>query len=97
MSGGRDHHKYAMSVVLMGGGVKGGRVIGATDANGERITDPGWHMQRAVYMEDIASTIYSALGINWTKSITDTPSGRKFEYVPFAAEGRYTAVREVFG
>jgi hypothetical protein len=48
-------------------------------------------------MEDIAATVYSALGIDWTKSIEDTPSGRKFEYVPYALLGRYTPIDEVFG
>lgn len=95
--GGRDHHKDAQSAVMMGGGVAGGRIVGETDQNGDQVIEPGWHRQRPIYMEDITATIYSALGINWTKSITDTPSGRKFEYVPFAESGVYTAVREVFG
>jgi len=47
-------------------------------------------------MEDIAATIYSALGIDWTKSIADTPSGRIFEYVPFGSVGTYVPVEEVF-
>jgi hypothetical protein len=95
--GGRDHHRDAMSVVMIGGGVRGGRVIGATDSIGDTIIDPGWSQQREIVMEDIAATIYSALGIDYTKSIQDTPSGRKFEYVPFALQGRYTAINEVFG
>jgi len=95
--GGRDHHRDAMSVVMMGGGVKGGRVIGATDSIGERIIDPGWKGGRPIVIEDIAATVYSALGINWTKSIEDTPSGRKFEYVPFGEAGLYTPIDEVFG
>lgn len=94
--GGRDHHRDAMSVVMIGGGVAGGRVIGATDAIGRYVTDPGWSMQRPIVMEDIASTIYSAMGIDWTKSLLDTPSGRKFEYVPAAARGVYGSVDEVF-
>ena len=68
-----------------------------TDANGEQIVDAGWSGQRAIRMEDIAATVYSALGINWTKSIEDTPSGRKFEYVPFGANGLYVPINEVFG
>ena len=51
----------------------------------------------SIRMEDIAATIYSALGIDWTKSITDTPSGRNFEYVPFGLAGRYFPIDEVFG
>ena len=96
LQGGRDHHKDAMSVALMGGGVAGNRVIGATDPNGAFITDPGWARARPIVMEDIAATIYSALGIDWTKSILDTPSGRKFEYVPSALSGLYTSIDEVF-
>jgi hypothetical protein len=95
--GGRDHHKNAMSAAVLGGGVKGGRVIGATDSIGERVVEPGWSENRPIVMEDIAATLYSGLGINWTKSITDTPTGRRFEYVPFAGQGTYTAVQEVFG
>jgi hypothetical protein len=95
--GGRDHHRDAMSVVMIGGGVKGGRIIGATDSNGERIVEAGWKGQRPIVMEDIAATTYSALGINWTKSIEDTPTGRKFEYVPYGEAGLYTPVEEVFG
>jgi hypothetical protein len=86
-----------MSVVMMGGGVKGGRIIGATDSNGDAIVDPGWSGQRSIVMEDITATIYSAIGINWTKSIEDTPSGRRFEYVPFGDIGRYLPINEVFG
>jgi hypothetical protein len=94
--GGRDHHKDAMSVVMLGGGVRGGRVIGATDSFGRQIVDPGWSGNRPIFMEDVAATIYSALGIDYTKSFTNAPSGRIFEYVPFGAIGRYVPVEEVF-
>ena len=97
VSGGRDHHKSAMCAAMIGGGVRGGRVIGSTDANGASVKDPGWSQNRGIYFEDITATIYSALGINWTKSLTETPSGRRFEYVPYASAGQYTAVNEVFG
>ncbi len=96
LQGGRDHHRDAMSVAMIGGGIAGNRVIGATDARGAFVTDPGWSDNRTIRTEDIAATVYSALGIDWTKSIQDTPSGRKFEYVPFALSGRYTSVDEVF-
>lgn len=94
---GRDHYRNAMSVLMAGGGVKGGRAIGATDRTGADVIDPGWSEGRPIYPEDIASTIYSALGINWTRSIADTPSGRRFEYVPYADHGRFKPVEEVFG
>jgi len=95
--GGRDHWKDAMSVFMAGGGVAGGRAIGTTTALGDEITDPGWSGDRPIFMEDIACTMYSALGIDWTKSISNTPSGRLFEYVGQAAAGVYTSVDEVFG
>jgi hypothetical protein len=94
--GGRDHHRDAMSVVMMGGGIRGGQVIGATDATGEKVIDPGWSRQRPIFTEDIAATVYSALGIDWTKSIDHTPSGRVFEYVPGGLQGRYVPIDEVF-
>jgi hypothetical protein len=95
--GGRDHHRDAMSVVLIGGGVKGGRTIGETDASGARVVTPGWSGSRPIFIEDLAATFYSALGINWTKRILDTPTGRIFEYVPGSNRGLYFPVNEVFG
>ena len=95
--GGRDHFKAAMSIAMLGGGIKGGRAIGTTSALADAIVDFGWSQKRSIFMEDIASTIYSALGIDWTKSIANTPSGRLFEYVPQAAAGNFTSVDEVFG
>ncbi len=95
--GGRDHHKDAQSVLMAGGGVRGGRAIGATDSLGAMVTEPGWNRGRPIYMEDVTATIYSALGIDWTKSLVDTPSGRKFEYVPGAEFDAFGPVEEVFG
>ncbi len=97
VTGGRDHHKNAMAVAMLGGGVKGGRVMGATDSDGAYVVEYGWSQQREVFIEDITATLYSALGIDWTKSITDTPSGRKYEYVQGSSEGQFTAINEVFG
>lgn len=84
---GRDHYQYAFTVLFAGGGVRGGQVIGRTDEVGTRVIDSGWGVKRSIYMEDIATTIYSALGIDWKKTITGTPSGRDFYYLePFAAK-----------
>jgi len=78
---GRDHLRDASTTLFVGGGVKGGRIIGATDDTGGRVVDPGWNKQRSIYIEDVAATMYSALGIDYTKKITNTPSGRAFEYL----------------
>ena len=59
--------------------------------------DPGWSGNRGMFIEDLTCTLYSALGIDWTKSIANTPSGRLFEYVGSAAAGAFTSVDEVFG
>jgi uncharacterized protein DUF1501 len=94
--GGRDHYRAAMSVAMIGGGVKGGVALGSTDSNGGNIVDPGWSAGRPIYPDDIAATIYSALGIDWTKTIDDTPSGRRFVYVNRAGEDGFHPVEEVF-
>ncbi len=78
---GRDHYRYASTTVFSGGGVKGGRVLGATNETGAKVIESGWERKRSIYTEDVVATIYSALGIDWTKSITKTPSGRKFYYL----------------
>ncbi len=93
--GGRDHYKDIMSAVLIGGGVKGG-TIGTTDATSAAVVDPGWSGNRVIQVEDVMATIYSALGVDYTKSITDTPSGRRFYYVEGASAGLYQPIDEVF-
>jgi uncharacterized protein (DUF1501 family) len=94
---GRDHYRPVMSIAMMGGGVRGGRTIGRSDATGAAITDTGWSGDRPIYPDDIAATIYSALGIDWTKAIDDTPSGRRFYYVNGAGDSGFRPVQEVFG
>lgn len=88
---GRDHYPQ-QSVMFIGGGMTGGRVIGSTDATGSKTVDPGWTEQRDVKPEDVEATIYSALGINWTSIRYDDPLGRGFEYVPFASAGVYKPI-----
>ena len=94
---GRDHYRDAMCAAIIGGGAKGGRAIGATDVTGAKITDPGWRANRPIYPEDIAATIYSALGVDYTKTLLDAPSGRRFQLIPGTSEGRYQPVEEVWG
>ncbi len=95
--GGRDHHKEAMCAVIIGGGAKGGRVLGNTDNTGTSIIDPGWSGNRPIYPEDIAATLYSALGVDYTKTLTDTPTGRRYQLIPGATESTYKPVEEVWG
>lgn len=93
---GRDHFMRT-SVVLAGGGIKGGQVIGATDATGANLKESGWSENREARPEDLASTVYSALGIDWTTVRTDDPLGRGFEYIPYAKDGVYKPIDVLFG
>jgi len=93
---GRDHY-FVHSTLIAGGGVQGGRVIGKTTADGAYVEDPGWAQDRPVYAEDIAATIYSALGINYTTVRHDDPLGRGFEYIPTTTPGYVgTPITELF-
>ncbi|HVK06305.1 MAG TPA: DUF1501 domain-containing protein [Armatimonadaceae bacterium] len=66
--GGRDHHARCFSVLLAGGGIKGGTVVGASDNRG---FEPS---ERPVRPEDLSATIYHCLGIDYTQSIS-SPEG----------------------
>jgi hypothetical protein len=92
---GRDHY-LRNSIVFAGGGTRGGRVLGKTDATGAQVTEYGWSANRDVRPEDVTSTIYSALGIDYTKVRTDDPLGRGFEYVPYAKDGGYGPIEELW-
>ncbi len=93
--GGRDHF-LRMSYVLAGGGVRGGRALGVTDAAGADVIEYGWSANRDVRPEDLTATIYSALGIDYTFTRNDDPLGRGFEYVPYASEGLYEPISDLF-
>jgi RNA polymerase sigma factor (sigma-70 family) len=60
---GRDHWSQGFSVVLAGGGVKGGQVIGKTSADGTAIDE------HPVTPAELHATICRALGINPAKEI----------------------------
>jgi Protein of unknown function (DUF1501) len=93
---GRDHF-LQQSILFAGGGVKGGRTIGSTDATGAITAVPGWSRNRDVRPEDVEASVYSALGINWTTILNDDPLGRGFEYVPFANYDIYGPINELWG
>ncbi len=97
---GREHYMQVHSGMLAGGGIRRGQVLGKTDDAGGKIVDFGWSAKRPIYMEDIACTIYSAMGIDWTKTIDNTPSGRSFHYVEPASGTKYVGfkpVQQLFG
>ena len=55
---GRDHHNLGFSMWLAGGGIRGGQVVGATDAIGLRAVDKPYHFR------DIHTTILHQLGLD---------------------------------
>ena len=85
MNQGRDHWPNAMSVVMAGGGVKGGQIIGSTD---ERGMGPA---SRPVHVEDIAASLYHSVGLDPNKEYI-TPTGRP---IKLANEG--SVIHELFG
>ena len=52
--------------------------------------------KEAVDPEDVEATIYSAMGIDYTKVRQDDPFHRGFEYVPFSSTGAYGPINELF-
>jgi len=55
---GRDHHPQAFSLLMAGGGVRGGLTYGATDEFGFHITE------KPVHVHDLQATILHCLGLD---------------------------------
>ena len=66
---GRDHWGNSMSVIMGGGGLKGGVVVGATDSKGEA------PVERPLTPSDFHATLYHVLGVDPTVQFM-TPGGR---------------------
>jgi hypothetical protein len=54
---GRDHHNLGFTMWMAGGGIKGGQVVGATDAIGLRA------IERPMHFRDIHTTVLNQLGL----------------------------------
>ncbi len=63
-NGGRDHWPGVWSVAMAGGGVRGGQVIGASDAHAAEPAD------RPVTLPEILATMYHSLGIDTSQYLT---------------------------
>jgi uncharacterized protein (DUF1501 family) len=57
-NGGRGHYGNCFCALLAGGGFKGGRVVGASDAKGAAVKE------RPVYPRDLIASIYEKMGID---------------------------------
>ena len=55
---GRDHHNLGFTMWLAGGGIKGGTVVGATDAIGLKA------VEKPVHFRDLHTTILHQLGLD---------------------------------
>jgi hypothetical protein len=75
-AGGRDHWPQCWSVYFAGGGVQGGRVVGASDEIG------GYPAERPADPAQIVATIYHSLGFD-LETILPGPNGRPFPLVDF--------------
>ena len=92
---GRDHYNKCFPIFLAGAGVKGGRVLGRTDAEGAKCIETGWNRKEQPRTENVVATMYSALGIDWTKEIRNTPSGRTYTYVDPLGPNGYIPTDEI--
>jgi hypothetical protein len=81
---GRDHWPGSFSVLFGGGGLKGGRVVGASEPRGGRVRE------RPVTPLDVLATLYQTLGIPLETHFEDA-SGR-----PVSIVGSGKPVQELF-
>ncbi|WP_020469078.1 DUF1501 domain-containing protein [Zavarzinella formosa] len=72
---GRDHWPNCFSVMLGGGGLKGGMVVGASEPRGGKVRE------RPVSPGDLLATLYQTLGIPLDTNFEDS-SGRPVGIVP---------------
>ena len=81
---GRDHHPFAYSLWMAGGGVKGGQTIGRTD-------ELGWNIvEDPIHVNDYHATILHLFGLDHTK-LTYRFQGRDFRLTDVAG----TVVRKI--
>jgi hypothetical protein len=80
---GRDHWGNAISVLMAGGGLRGGTVVGATNSKGEH------PVERPLGPHDVLATVYKVMDIDPTLSFNDF-AGRP---VPILSEG--SPIREI--
>jgi len=76
---GRDHHPYAFTVLLAGGGIKGGQTFGETD-------EIGWSVVRdPVHINDMHATILHLFGLDHLR-LTHRFQGRDFRLTDVAGK-----------
>ncbi len=78
-SEGRDHHPFAFSIWLAGGGIKGGQIVGKTDDFGLNIVED------KIHIHDLHATLMYCLGFNHEK-LTYRHQGRDFRLTDVAGQ-----------
>jgi len=86
-NGGRSHYGKCFSVVVAGGGFKGGQIVGASNDKGTEV------VQRPVYPEDLLGSMYELLGID-PEGPLPNPRGLQVNVMPSskASGGRLTEI-----
>jgi hypothetical protein len=82
-NGGRGHYGKVFSALVAGGGFKGGRVLGASDAKGENVKE------RPVYPVDFIGSLYQLLGIDTNAKLPHS-QGKLVHVMPAAEEAGKT-------
>jgi hypothetical protein len=82
-NGGRSHHGAVFSALVAGGGFKGGRVVGSSDARGMEVSE------RAVYPADLLGTMYELMGIPGDAKLPH-PQGLPIPAMPWADKDALT-------
>ena len=84
-AGGRDHWPQCWTVYFAGGGVQGGRIVGASDAIG------AFPAERPVEPAEVVATIYRSLGLELETELPG-PQSRPIPLVDFGK----SAIEELF-
>jgi len=81
---GRDHHPYGFSMWMAGGGIQGGRSLGATDDFGVAATE------MRIDAHDVNATILRLMGIDH-KGLTYRYQGRDMRLTDVKGDGEFSA------
>jgi uncharacterized protein (DUF1501 family) len=81
---GRDHNPYGFTTWLAGGGVQGGRIIGATDEFGFRA------IENPVHINDLHATILRLLGLDHRR-LTFLFEGRQMRLTDVGGDDDFTS------
>jgi hypothetical protein len=82
---GRDHWPHCYSVVMAGGGIRGGQVVGESDRRGAFPVSP------PISPADLHATVFTALGYDSQRVTYQSPEGRPYPLSEGTAIGQLLA------